>query len=68
MTINLQKLAEKTDCIYEPEIFQGLRLIKFNPLCVNIFHSGKLVITGLKTLNFYDDVNIIKTYVFDLIK
>jgi len=68
MTINLQKLAEKTNCMYEPEIFPGLRLIKFNPLCVNVFHSGKLVITGLKTLDFYDIVNIIKTHVLDLIK
>jgi len=68
MTINLQKLAEKTNCIYEPEIFPGLRLIVFNPLCVNIFHSGKLVITGLKTLDFYDNVDIIKTYVLDLLK
>ena len=68
MTINLQKLAEKTDCIYEPEIFPGLRLILFNPLCVNIFHSGKLVITGLKTLDYYARVNTIKTYVLDLLK
>ena len=68
MTINLQKLSEKVICTYEPEIFPGLRLIRFNPLCVNIFHSGKLVITGLKTLNFFDDVNMIKTYVLHLLK
>ena len=68
MKINLQKLSENSNCIYEPEIFPGLRLIVFNPLCVNIFHSGKIVITGLKTLNFYDDVNNIKTYVLHLIK
>ena len=68
MKINLQKLSEKSNCIYEPEIFPSLRLVVFNPLCVNVFHSGKIVITGLKTLDFYDCVNNRKCFVLNLIK
>ena len=66
--INLQKMSTKSKSMYEPELFPGLRLIEFNPLCVNVFHSGKIVITGLKTSDFYDHVNKIKSYVLDLIK
>lgn len=36
---------------YEPEIFPALRILSYNPLCVNIFGSGKCIITGAKTLN-----------------
>jgi TATA-box binding protein (TBP) (component of TFIID and TFIIIB) len=38
-------------CMYEPELFPALRLKIFNPLCVNVFASGKIVILGLKKLN-----------------
>ena len=38
--------------MFEPELFPALRYIKYNPLCVNIFSSGKVVILGLKTLDF----------------
>ena len=53
--INLYSLSQNVPCTYEPEIFPALRLTNFNPFCVKVFHTGKVVITGLKTLE-YDDV------------
>lgn len=38
--------------LYEPELFPALRLMDFNPLCVNVFSSGKIVILGLRKLNY----------------
>ena len=63
-TVNLYKLAVKLDrdAMYEPELFPALRLLKFNPLCVNIFASGKIIILGIKTIDCDDIIsNIIKT-------
>ena len=50
-SINLMKLSQKARCIYEKELFPALRLTNFNPICVNVFSSGKIVIAGLKSLN-----------------
>ena len=50
--INLQKLSQKISCSYEPELFPALRLTQYNPICVNIFSSGKIVIMGLKTFDY----------------
>mgnify|MGYP006313567235 FL=1 len=54
-------------CMYEPELFPALRFLKYNPLCVNIFSSGKVVILGLPSLQYHQKVeaiiNDIKTYV-----
>ena len=51
-SINLINLSQKSKCIWEPEIFPALRLLKFNPLCVNVFGSGKVVIVGLRCLEY----------------
>lgn len=63
--INLHHLAQElqAQCMYEPELFPALRYIKYNPLCVNIFSSGKITILGLKTLDYHCLVNDI---VFDI--
>ena len=53
--INLLKLAQLmpcTDYTYEPELFPALRMTKFNPVCVNVFATGKIVILGLKSLSY----------------
>ena len=50
--INLPRLANLLGtkrAVYEVEIFPALRLTEFAPLCVNVFHTGKCVITGLKS-------------------
>ena len=47
--INLYKLHKLIPSTYEFELFPGLRIIKYNPLCVNVFSTGKMLICGLKT-------------------
>jgi len=50
--INLHSLSIRAHPVmFEPELFPAARLQQFNPLCVNVFASGKIVITGLKTLH-----------------
>ena len=46
--------------LYEPELFPALRLSTFDPLCVNVFASGKCVILGLKHLCYAKHVKRIK--------
>lgn len=46
--LNLANRLPRATFMYEPELFPALRLIIFNPLCVNVFSSGKIVILGLK--------------------
>ena len=53
--INLIQLAHRLGnkkCIYEVELFPALRLIEFNPACVNVFPSGKIICLGVRTLNY----------------
>ena len=57
--INLYTLARSVKCMYEPELFPALRLTKYNPTCVNIFASGKVVILGLKSLYYQNQVDVI---------
>ena len=49
---NLNELAKLIPCVYEPELFPALRYIKYNPMCVNIFASGKIVILGIKNIDY----------------
>mgnify|MGYP003406514703 FL=1 len=50
--VNLYKVAKVLNrlAMFEPEIFPALRYLKYNPLCVNIFSSGKVVILGVKQI------------------
>ena len=57
--INLNLLARNSPSMYEPEIFPALRLTYYDPLCVNVFHTGKIVITGLKDLNYITFVSCV---------
>ena len=55
--LSLSKLGnfchqESIQYMFEPELFPALRLSQFDPMCVNIFASGKCVIFGLKHLCF----------------
>ena len=54
-TLNLQKLGNycyqsNVKYIFEPELFPALRLTTYNPLCVNVFSSGKCVVLGIRHL------------------
>ena len=51
--IHLRALANDLTsrrCTYEPELFPAARLLDFNPLCVNVFSTGKIVILGVKDI------------------
>jgi TATA-box binding protein (TBP) (component of TFIID and TFIIIB) len=48
--IKLSKTLPRHYFMYEPELFPALRLILFNPMCVNVFSTGKVVVLGLKKL------------------
>jgi TATA-box binding protein (TBP) (component of TFIID and TFIIIB) len=58
MTVNLYKMARsmQNECLFEPELFTALRYEKYNPLCVNIFATGKVVILGVKDLKYRKQV------------
>jgi TATA-box binding protein (TBP) (component of TFIID and TFIIIB) len=51
-SINMIQLNDtlQMKSVYEGELFPALRLVDFKPLCVNIFHSGKCIITGIRAL------------------
>ena len=68
--VNLTLLSKKLkqNCLFEPELFPALRYNKYNPLCVNIFNSGKIIILGLKSLNFNPIVNNIIKDIKNLIE
>ena len=38
-------------CQFEPELFPAARLLDFNPLCVNVFSSGKIIMMGVRDLD-----------------
>ena len=62
-TVNLFLLSNSSPLIqYEPELFPAARLLAFRPLCVNVFASGKVVITGLRTLCFQKLVSRLRLY------
>ena len=49
------KLAKRgRRCMFEPELFPALRIMTYDPMCVNIFSSGKCVVMGSKTT---DNIN-----------
>jgi TATA-box binding protein (TBP) (component of TFIID and TFIIIB) len=54
--INLSRTLTCRRCCYEPELFPGLRLTEFNPMCVNVFASGKIMILGVKDLDTIFDI------------
>jgi len=57
--IDLYKLASKMKSMYEPELFPALRCLDYCPLCVNVFSSGKVVILGIRNLEYETFVNSI---------
>ena len=48
--------AKKIKFVYEPELFPALRLSSYNPLCVNVFSSGRCVILGIRSLDAVTDI------------
>ena len=42
--------SSNTHCVYETEIFPGAQLTYWSPLHVVLFHTGKVTISGVKSL------------------
>ena len=66
--LNLMKLGQfcyenRHKYMYEPEIFPALRLAQFNPLCVNVFASGKCVILGIRQLCYANIIHRVKHFI-----
>ena len=66
--VNLYQLSKRLtckNCEYEPELFPALRLTSaFNPSCVNVFASGKIMILGLKTFDIEPICKTVKQYIY----
>lgn len=66
--VNLYQLSKQLtckNCEYEPELFPALRLTSaFNPYCVNVFASGKIMILGLKTFDIEPICKFVKQYIY----
>ena len=68
--VNLRKLATQVlprgSFVYEPELFPALRLTSFNPMCVNVFSTEKIVILGLRKFKCNDLIgqilNLLQVY------
>ena len=54
--INIYKLSQKMqgNCMFDPEIFPALRYTKYDPMCVNVFSNGKVVVLGIKSFDCED--------------
>jgi TATA-box binding protein (TBP) (component of TFIID and TFIIIB) len=46
--VNLFKLSTCNDTLYMPELFAAVRMCKYNPISVNVFSTGSIVVCGLK--------------------
>ena len=47
--INLHKFYPLVNSFYKFELFSGLRITKYEKVCVNLFSSGKLVLCGIQS-------------------
>ena len=48
--VNLYNLSSQIASTYDFELFPALKVTEFKPMCVNIFASGSIVITGCKDI------------------
>ena len=44
-------ICSSYDMSYEPEIFPALLINRLKPIHIAVFHSGKLILTGLKSVS-----------------
>lgn len=56
--VNLQLIRNPSYRV-DHELFPAARLVQFNPLSVNLFSSGKVVVMGLKGLDNEDIIHAI---------
>src|SRR5271154_6972869 len=47
--VSLYKIAaDVKDAVYEPELFPAVRIGEYNPVSVNVFTTGKVIVCGLR--------------------
>ena len=46
--VNLHKMSQCANTMYNPELFGAIRMTKYNPVSVNVFSTGSIVACGLK--------------------
>ena len=46
--VHLALLADNIDSYYNAESFPAVRILKYKPISINVFASGKVIITGLR--------------------
>ena len=65
--VNLHKLSMCKDTRYFPELFAAVRMTNYNPISVNVFSTGSVVVCGLKEpAHIYDIINNVKLLVKNL--
>lgn len=58
------KDKDKRSFLYEPEIFPALQVLKWLPIFVNVFHTGRCVILGREARAQLADIVKFLTYTF----
>jgi TATA-box binding protein (TBP) (component of TFIID and TFIIIB) len=51
---------------YEPELFPAVRLVCFNPVCVNLFSTAKVTMLGLRSRQAAHDIMLQLNHMYDM--
>jgi TATA-box binding protein (TBP) (component of TFIID and TFIIIB) len=54
--VDLIKLSNHKSNIYNPELFAAVRVTKYDPISVNVFSTGSVVVCGLKEPDYIHDI------------
>ena len=55
--INLKNISHSNhDLSYETELFPAALIRKWHPVHVAVFNNGKVIVTGIKSMNVVDDI------------
>ena len=66
--ITLTNRLTSKRCSFEPELFPAARLLQFNPLCVNVFATGTIVLMGVKDLKTVNKlISNVRTVILDAV-
>ena len=48
-------------CIWEPELFPAIQFTQWDPLCINLFHSGVVMVLGRSTDSQLNEIRTVLT-------
>ena len=68
MKLCLRKIAQSNaNLFYETELFPAALIHKWHPAHVAVFHNGKVILTGVKTVSACKDIlSLLLTYLHEL--